>query len=1144
LLGLSWALFAAAPVSAAEPPYEFDPTLSLTGNCATGVVDPVPDPSCEGEPPAYPPPPNGPSGRFNESRAIAVDTFGDVYVASWASSNDAKGRIDVFDDEGKFLTEVATPAPKSTAVDSKGTLYVFEDLGKVVRFDPSEFDPEAGKVKYGNPPVTVLDGSVNRAFIGALAVDPANDHLIVAQADVLSIYDSAEGSNALIKTVGEVGHWLEAVAVDGQRERIYLTYCPAGKDEECGVKVLESKEPYAVLKEFDGSSGVSEVPAGQFASPFGRMGLAVDEETGDFFVADIINAKTVYRFSEDYEYLSKLEFAEFDANVSIQVAVSNGERSLAAEPCEYPVEPSVPAGDACNRHYLFVPQLKSAGRALAFHPAGETPPVIEDVSTASVGETEAELRATIFPGGLETTYQFELVTQAAFEAEGQAAYEAEGATILGEGTISADALATEVGAFATGLLPGQTYRFRAVAENSLGPAAEEGQNEATFATYSDSPPPSGCPNQALRTGLSANLPDCRAYELVTPADTNGRPPKGVGFVGNLFSTIEASPAGDAVWFKIEGGSVPGSSGIGSFEGDPYVATRSSSGWTSALAGATGEEATVSIPGSSSPDQHYAFWSGRIEGPLVLNEEETQYLYYPDGHSELIGRGSLGTDPKASGRLITENARHVIFETTNTASKPGAPPKPAIQLEPNAPPTGVSAVYDRTIDPDTGEEVTHVVSLLPGDATPGAGSSYVGASKDGEGIAFSIGKVLYLRVGNEETYEIGENVDFAGVSEGGSRIFYVETGNLKAFDVASEEVIDFSNTGDVTPVNVSAGGTRAYFVSPSVLGGSNPEGDTAQAGEQNVYLSEEGAIGFVATVTDRDVEGVVPPFEATFADGLGLWTEVVSDQLAKDPSRTNPDGSVLLFQSRANITGLEEGESPQVYRYDSGEGRLHCLSCIPTGSSEDLGASIQTITFDSLNPPPLSPSGFVPGLAPDGKRVFFESREALVTADTDNVQDVYEWEEDGVGRCQREGGCLYLISSGQSSRDNFIYGHSTSGDDVFFATPDALTGQDTGGAVSIYDAKGEGGFPEPVNGEPCVGDGCRPGITPPPATPSPATPSPGADDQVPAPRKPKTCPKGKRKVKQHGKVRCVQNKKHKGKDGKAKKRASANGRAGR
>ncbi len=119
-VALLWVLLAAAPASAAEP-YELDPVLSLTGNCSTSVFDPVPDPSCSGEPPAYPAPPNGPTGRFDEARAVAIDPFGNEYVASYAESDDAKGRIDVFDDEGHFITEVATPGQRASRLTAKAT---------------------------------------------------------------------------------------------------------------------------------------------------------------------------------------------------------------------------------------------------------------------------------------------------------------------------------------------------------------------------------------------------------------------------------------------------------------------------------------------------------------------------------------------------------------------------------------------------------------------------------------------------------------------------------------------------------------------------------------------------------------------------------------------------------------------------------------------------------------------------------------------------------------------------------------------------------------------------------------------------------------------------------------------------------------
>ncbi len=1331
VMGLILAMVAPHASRAAEAPlFESDPTLSLIGNCTTLAVDPLPDPGCSGKPLAYPPPPGGPTGQFAEPRAVAIDRAGNQYVTSFAGGDDAKGRVDVFDDEGEFITEFAAPDIQTAAVDSEGNFYAFRNDGAVIRYEPLEYEPEEGKIEYGDAPVTISTG----LFVGSVAVDSDAAHLdqvLVARPNEITRYKSAANGNELIEGFkpASLGPWPEAMIIDSQRRRVFVVACNSGA-VECGVMVVEADAPHAVLKVVDGST----TPAGKFAAFSGQLPLAVDEVTGDLFVAESL-AKAIYRFNVSYEFLSQLPFSELETGS--QIAIGNGTRSPTAEPCKHPSQPPPPAGDACNRHYLFVTVFKGKGRLAAFHPPNQKAPVLDEVSTQSVGGGEAELAATIFPGGLETTYHFEITTQANFEAN-----EWLGATSLGEGTISAASLATQVSAFATGLASGQTYRFRVVAENKLGPA--EGQSEAIFTTYSDTPISPGCPNEALRIGPSALLPDCRAYELVTPADTNGRPPRGTGFLGSLFSTLQSTPSGGAVSFKIDGGALPGTPGVGSFEGDPYVSRRTSSGWSTALAGPTGSEAPVSVPASFSPDQGYSFWTARVEGPLVIEGRSTEYLRYPDGHSELVGRGSEGTDPIALGKLITEDGSHVIFQTFNLA------PTVAVKLEPDAPPTGTEAVYDRTIGP-AGEEQTHTVSLLPNDVTPAAGenASYLGASKDGEGIAFSIGGKLYLRLHNETSYAIGKGeVEFAGVSEGGQRIFYVEKGDLEAFDTSSEEVIDFAATGDAIPVNVAEGGTRAYFVSPSVLPSpgspaENPQGDTpvppasgqgtlgakgtgtlsaakgegtleaeskkvtgvttsegtfekgmqitgtgipvgttikkvgagtltlsklatkggatplaagstlitgvsTGAGEfqagmkitgsgipagttiktvagstltlsqaatkpgvgvaltagstlitgvttgsgtfqvgmnvtatgipagtiitaidegaqtltlsreaaassgsqplsayaQNLYLSEEGQISFLATVTGRDVEGEPEPLGTSRFDGLGLWTQQVGNQPARDPSRTNPDGSVLLFQSRAEITGYPETAFPQIYRYDATAGDLQCISCIPTGVPATGGAALESYGFDSFSPRPFSPNGYVPNLTPDGGRIFFDSTEALVSTDTDEVTDVYEWEANGIGSCTRPAGCLYLISSGQSDRDNYLYAHSTSGDDVFFTSGDRLTGSDSGeGSTSIYDAKVGGGFPEFDGGGVCTAGTC-PQTDHVPVVPAVQSSAQGRSGNI-ANQKPKTCPKGKRKVKQNGKVRCVKkHKKHKGKSGKAKKRAGANREAGK
>jgi hypothetical protein len=1083
-----------AGAAPAATPYELDPRLSLTGNCNESGLDPIQDPDCP-----YPAPPNGPSGRFNEPRSIAVDSFGNEYVASYAGDG-TKGRIDVFDDEGSFITELPDPnGPQSVAVDSVGNLYVFEQVpgtdGEVVRYAPTVYKPEEGEIAYGNPRV-MLQTDPSSAT-GGIAIDTSNDHLYATFAgSSIREFSSAVDGNKLLDTIThEKLHTNNWVGVDAQRRRLFASYCKEGI-KNCGVLVFNADAPHELLKEIDGSI----IPAGKFLSTKGWLSIAVDEATGSIFIDDLEQSDNVYLFNESYEYVEAITSSGFQGGNALQIAVSN-------------------APGAFNQSYLFVPVLVAAGRALAFEPPGVCEPVIEESLATNLAETEAELRAKIEPCGADTHYVFEYTTEAQFEAEGFT-----GALIGGEATIPGASLPQQVSALLSGLSPETAYRFQVVGENEAGKDEAEG----TFTTYADASTTDQCPNQALRTGLSVLLPDCRAYELVTPADMNGRPPKGVGFSSDRFSTVESSPSGSTVSFLTEGGALPGMGGSGAFDGDLYRSVRGSSGWTTAAAGPTGDEASLPLTGSTSPDQGFAFWRARGEGSAVV-AEGAHYVRYPDGHSELVGRGSLETtDPQAEGLLITENGTHIIFRTQNV------PPITAQKLEPNAPPTGTEAVYDRTAD-----EVTHVVSLLPGDVPPAAGQNalFAGASADGEGIAFRIDKKLYLRVNNAVTYEIGESVAFAGISEGGERIFYVEGGDLLAFDTTTKETVAFSETGDVAPVNVAPDGSRAYFVSPSVLGGENPNGAVAQAGKENLYLSEEGDVSFVATVTTRDVEGEINSVDAE-VDGLGLWTvALATNQLARDPSRLTADGSVLLFSSRADLDGFDPNGFPQIYRYDSAANRLHCISCSPTKATPSAGASFETFAAEQLTSPPFSVFGFVSNLTSDGRRAFFESEEALVSTDTDDVKDVYEWEENGTGSCQRAGGCIYLISSGQSTRENFLYAVSRGGDDVFFITEDALVPGDES-TLSIYDARVGGGFPVTLEEE-CIGEGCKAPLTPSPTLTSPAKPAAGAKDNVKPAPKPRTCPKGKRKVKRHGKIRCV--KKH---HEKKRVKAGTNGRAAR
>ncbi|HET7509822.1 MAG TPA: hypothetical protein VFJ65_06170 [Solirubrobacterales bacterium] len=924
-----------------------------------------------------------------------------------------------------------------------------------------------------------LEPGVFLDFSSTIAIDPVTDRLYLNHRVNVTILKSAEeGNEVLEKEVLPVPEGstkpLEessSIAIDSVHKKMYIG--DKSRPSEPGfsvVRVFELAAPHNEVGQIDGST----IPGREeFLGPGGDLPIDIDDLLGHVFVDDI-GAEKVYEFEENGTYMATIEHS-FARPPQGDIAVDDGKFSPHPQ----------------KEGWLFVPSVPGPtnGHVYAFEPVEEGPPVVEEASVSGITDTEAVLQARINPEGAEATYRLEYVTRQQFEEEEGKSFLDANATVAGEGTLPKGAEGVSVSAAGLELDPDTAYRFRAFAENNKG----EDEEERVFKTFEKPVPPPVCENDALRTGVSSLLPDCRAYELVTPPDTNGRPPFG-GFSGIFFPSPFASPDGNRASFLIPGGVIPGNEGAGSFNGDLYRSTRGSEGWETESVGPNGEEAINPFPGSPSPDQTYSLWQSKTPAT---------FIHYPNGQSRLVGQGSLGEDPGVSAKLITEDAGHIVFEGT-------------VPLEPNAAPAGTKTIYDRSA-----EGPTHVVSLLPEDEPQkaGEGAFFLGASEEGEGSAFEIGGTIYLRLHNEETFEVaGSGSTFAGVAAGGTRVFYLNGGDLFAFDAEEEKLIPFSTSGDVTPVNIASGGTRAYFVSPTVLTTEpNPNGEKAKKSAENLYLSEEGAISFIGIVTERDVKG--ENRSDGLVGGLGLWQESLAKQgPARDPSRTTPSGSTLLFESRADLTSFESEGFAQIYRYDATEGRLTCLSCGSIGTPPTADASLQTIARSLADAGAGGAHMRIPNQSPSGQRAFFQTAEPLVVGDTDELLDVYEWEQEGVGSCEKPGGCTYLISGGHSAAPNYLWAMSASGDDVFFRTSDLLLPRDAESTFSIYDARVRGGFPEPEPEIPCEGESCH-SVSPPPNLPQNTTSTVGPDGNV---LPPKACLKGKHKAKRRGKTVCVKN----------------------
>jgi hypothetical protein len=598
-----------------------------------------------------------------------------------------------------------------------------------------------------------------------------------------------------------------------------------------------------------------------------------------------------------------------------------------------------------------------------------------------------------------------------------------------------------------------------------------------------------CSNESVRTGASALLPNCRAYELVTPS-SNDHLRLGVwnnvASANNLFPTENLNSAGDSVVYLADGGALPFmDEGRGNFE--EYEAIRTPDGWlTTRGLSPSGEEALPLEVDSVSEAHQYGFFQvfafgGGEENGTLGREGTVNYLGKPDGSFEPIGVGSLGTEGRAEGRWISPDGSHIVFSTRGPQCN-GSSDCAGNQLEPNAPSTGTPAVYDRGPDGPT-----KVISLLPGDVTPaaGEGADYQGSSRDGTVIAFKLGGALYARIDGEETVAVTGGATFGGISSHGETIFSVQSGDIGdifAYDVASATADQVTTSGDAQMVTISADGSHAFFLSPSQL-----DGTKGAAGQPNLYSwSKAGGISFIATVSTTDLEGL---------PALNAWTSRAVRPDGSGPSfgpgtstaRTTPDGSVLAFESAAQLTSYDNAGHTEIYRWDEGSEGPECVSCNPLQEPASSDARLQSVGVESFGTD-FSGTTFmtvINNLTADGSRVFFETEEALVGRDSDGINDVYEWS------AEREGvpSAAMLISSGKTPESvnrveafgnvfefsfeaNNLLGVSPNGGDVLIGTRDKLVANGSPeGVPVIYDAREGGGFGV-TTPTPCEGDACQ------------------------------------------------------------------------
>jgi hypothetical protein len=1108
-------------------------------------------------------------GQLNpaEGDTIDVGPAGIVYVGDKVLDGGLqKTRVQMWSPEGVYLgllggepVSVTGGAGNTTAlaVDSTGAVYLgtMNELGTgAVR----KYDSDGNELAAFNPSFNV----------NTIAIGPGDDHVFVGdnslhEGEFNSAINEYDPTGALVRVIyGALRDTTLGLAIGpGSGGDIFAVDLGVGGNK----RILDIDFPLP-------GPVVYPDPSALFADPIGNTKATLHGKINPEGEA------TTYHF----EYITDEAFKAAGETFGAGTVKTSQQGPLPADLTLRPVQVQL-AGLFPETLYHWRLVVSSAGS----DPGGNTGP-IENFETrdpvefggawsSEVGTTSVTIHAEANPLGIAATARFEYVELSEYESTGFAnatmvPVPPEAAIDLGEGESM-----KEVKVSLSGLEEGVSYRYRLLATNRCkpepAPLCDFSGPEGEFTAFrSDSP--ETCPNDLFRVGWAGNepgpgekLPDCRAFEMVSPIDKKGANIKALDAIpsGALGSMDRAAVDGNSLTYtsyKSFGNAVSAP------YANQYMTHRDpGAGWlTEAISPKREGPALMTFLTATLDRQYKEFSDDLCRGWVVQDAAPVLSSDAIEGYPGLYRRDNCGL---ASG----------AYQAITTIEPPNLPPRKFIpefqgassdgsvaifgvndNLTGNAPAQPVECVQETSPSSEPckarlyeyREGQLKYVCVLP-DETPWAGdcgagqmvSPFAGGaersgnlqnaiSKDGSRIFWSTSVTsadlgtVYVRVGGTETIQISTaDAYFRGAAADGSKALYSEGQQLFVFDVASETSTPIAG-GLFGVAGASEDLARVYFASSQVLTGSqeNDFGAKATAGAGNLYLYEpdgSSQMTFIGTLSAAEL--------------AGTHSSLVSNAPTRRLVRVTPDGEHLAFMAKSPLTGYDNTDTNskeadfEVYLYDAAHDSLLCPSCNPSGA-RPRGQKLKIPLLEEWAAAriPAFISQFYGSriLAEDGTRLYFNSFDRLSINDSNNAEDVYQWEEPGTGRCEESaptyhevsGGCLDLISSGRSPNGSELVDISADGRDVFLKTFESLVPQDPG-LLDIYDARVEGGFAYPVP-EPQV---CEDGECQRPALPPAVAPTVSSNPGPPNPSWPRSpkCRKGAHKVKtKANKVRCVKN----------------------
>jgi hypothetical protein len=588
-----------------------------------------------------------------------------------------------------------------------------------------------------------------------------------------------------------------------------------------------------------------------------------------------------------------------------------------------------------------------------------------------------------------------------------------------------------------------------------------------------------CPNAEFRSGPSERLPDCRAYEQVSPVEKGG-------FDAVALESLQPyEPAQSSACEAGEECTIAYMNVGGAFAGAPgndfvnaYLGARGSEGWrTTALT-----PPTPQAPANSSPKVTYAFSNDlskvALRVPLQQLTENAPagvynlFLRGASGGYSLITAATPAEAPEAGcGHCFEEqdvpvfagasaDFSRVIFEANDS-------------LVEGAPGAGVENLYE------TAGEQVRLVGRLPDGTIPPQGASAGGGievlhehtrdlehaiSDDGSHILFeaaSDGGLAYSG-GPEEPAQAGE-IELYDRIEGSSTVeVSAPAPGAEPSSCETEE-----RNCEARPAqfwDASADGSVVYFTSTAAL-------------TRDSYAGADGSDLYRYDVDTRTLTNLLADADPTAGAAGASVLGVVG---------ASEDGSYVYFVADGALTAGATSGSPNLYMWhetgaDAGTVSFIATLRAPTDPAEEFDEE-ENIEEERAGPlfayrsdladwtsRPIESTAYV---TPDGRHLAFMSVEPLTGYDNDDQvtgepdHEVFEYSaETGQLVCascdpsgaRPLGGAFIGAKLDERASSPFHQPRSLSDDGsrLFFSSPDPLVSGLSGGGVKLFEYENGG-----------------------------------------------------------------------------------------